>query len=112
MPCRYRRRICSRLKWLARLQRLGIVADVSLFHAYDDGHWGVDCPGGRDADRYDTAADVEAAVAQGVDALLDDGQRPLRTREGRRDEARAGEAAAERAAQRRRPLQRRGPSDG
>ena len=40
------------------LQRLGIVADVILFHPYDDGHWGFDCLGGTDPSTYDTRPDA------------------------------------------------------
>lgn len=42
---------------VSRLRDQGIVADVILFHPYDNGHWGFDCNGGRDADKYDTALD-------------------------------------------------------
>lgn len=33
---------------LQRLQAMGVVADVIVFHPYDGGHWGFDCMGGRD----------------------------------------------------------------
>lgn len=42
---------------IAELRALGIVADLILFHPYDNGHWGFDCMGGHDPSMYDTAND-------------------------------------------------------
>lgn len=49
------------------LRRLGIQAEVILFHPYDRGHWGFDCPGGRDEATYDPSYDrlyIQYAVAR------------------------------------------------
>eukprot|EP00936_MAST-01D_sp_MAST-1D-sp1_P002949 g2949.t1 len=40
-----------------QLGAAGIIADVILFHPYDNGHWGFDCLGGRDGAVYDPAND-------------------------------------------------------
>ncbi len=42
---------------LAQMQDMGVIADIIVFHPYDDGHWGFDCMGGTDAAHYDTAND-------------------------------------------------------
>ena len=39
------------------MRAMGVIADIIVFHPYDQGHWGFDCMGGRDAARYDTASD-------------------------------------------------------
>ena len=44
-------------KLVRAMQRMGVVADVIVFHPYDGGHWGFDCLGGRDPQSYDTAND-------------------------------------------------------
>ena len=42
---------------LRSMESLGVVADIIVFHPYDQGHWGFDCMGGRDPAHYDTAHD-------------------------------------------------------
>ena len=42
---------------LAQMQDMGVIADIIVFHPYDDGHWGFDCMGGTDAAHYDAAND-------------------------------------------------------
>ena len=39
------------------LKAQGVIADIILFHPYDGGHWGFDCMGGTDAQKYDTTLD-------------------------------------------------------
>jgi hypothetical protein len=39
------------------LMAAGVEADIILFHPYDNGHWGFDCMGGRNASTYNTAHD-------------------------------------------------------
>merc|ERR1719506_710631 len=36
---------------------MSVIADIIVFHPYDGGHWGFDCMGGRDKEKYDTAHD-------------------------------------------------------
>ena len=42
---------------LHSLDDMGIIADIIVFHPYDNGHWGFDCLGGRNASTYDTTND-------------------------------------------------------
>ena len=42
---------------IMELQRANVQADLILFHPYDNGHWGFDCMGGRDAANYSTVND-------------------------------------------------------
>jgi hypothetical protein len=42
------------------MQDMGVIADIIVFHPYDNGHWGFDCMGGRDPNLtapYDTTHD-------------------------------------------------------
>mmetsp|Transcript_32293 Transcript_32293/g.95038 ORF Transcript_32293/g.95038 Transcript_32293/m.95038 type:complete len:415 (-) Transcript_32293:457-1701(-) len=43
---------------IASLQTEGVVADLILFHPYDDGQWGFDCMGGRDPSAYNISNDA------------------------------------------------------
>ena len=45
-------------KLVQQLNAMGVVADVILFHPYDNGHWGFDCLGGRNASTYNTTNDA------------------------------------------------------
>ena len=40
------------------LKARSVIADIILFHPYDGGHWGFDCMGGTDAQKYDDARQV------------------------------------------------------
>lgn len=42
---------------LRRMQALGVIADIIVFHPYDEGHWGFDCMGGREGKSYNTTND-------------------------------------------------------
>eukprot|EP00040_Diaphanoeca_grandis_P028197 m.162246 g.162246 ORF g.162246 m.162246 type:complete len:571 (-) comp31269_c2_seq3:159-1871(-) len=42
---------------VSQLEALNIVADLIVFHPYDNGHWGFDCLGGRDPQAYNTTND-------------------------------------------------------
>ena len=43
---------------VAALQQISVVADLILFHPYDEGQWGFDCMGGRDPSSYNTSHDI------------------------------------------------------
>ena len=42
---------------IKQLDQIDVVADIIVFHPYDNGHWGFDCMGGTDAEHYDTTSD-------------------------------------------------------
>lgn len=44
-------------KLLSEMRDMGVIADIIIFHPYDNGKWGFDCLGGRDAESYDTTND-------------------------------------------------------
>lgn len=39
------------------MQQSRVVADIIIFHPYDQGHWGFDCMGGTDPSQYNTTFD-------------------------------------------------------
>eukprot|EP00038_Savillea_parva_P011589 m.198618 g.198618 ORF g.198618 m.198618 type:complete len:957 (+) comp20488_c0_seq1:113-2983(+) len=43
---------------VTQLHAMNIVADVIVFHPYDQGHWGFDCMGGRDPATYNISNDA------------------------------------------------------
>lgn len=42
---------------VSTMQDMGVIADIIVFHPYDQGHWGFDCMGGRDGKTYNTSND-------------------------------------------------------
>merc|ERR1712166_561298 len=42
---------------LGEMHEMGVIADIIVFHPYDNNQWGFDCMGGRDKDSYDTTND-------------------------------------------------------
>jgi len=42
---------------IGEMQEMGVIADIIVFHPYDNDHWGFDCMGGRDPATYNTTND-------------------------------------------------------
>ena len=42
---------------IGEMQKMGVIADIIVFHPYDNDHWGFDCMGGRDPATYNTTND-------------------------------------------------------